>query len=123
MILISDNLSTSPSESASFDRSIQAQTIWFFMLNWLVHTGKRSGVWKVIVQKHFAMRREEILRTVKQWMRQNPDLGIWTGHLTNRGMPKLGPTKEYVPSFHSNRSINLLESLERNLPSTFGARL
>jgi ubiquitin-protein ligase len=52
MIFVSDSLSksaaidlgTSPRDAASFDRCVQAQTIWLFMLNWLVDTGKRNGV-------------------------------------------------------------------------------
>jgi hypothetical protein len=125
MILISDSLGqnapvdmgTSPGETASFDRSVQAQTIWFFMLNWLVNTVKRNGVWKAVVRRHFTMRREEILRTVKQWARHNPDLRKWTGHLAGGGVPKLTPMAEYVPGFHGRRSINLLEQLEGNLPN------
>jgi hypothetical protein len=54
MIFVSDSLSqnapidpgTSPRDAALFDRSTQAQTIWFCILNWLVDTGKRNGVWK-----------------------------------------------------------------------------
>jgi hypothetical protein len=74
MIFVSDSLSknapiglgTSPRGAASFDRSVQAQTIWFFMLNWLVDTGNRNGVWKDVVQRHFTLRREEILRTINE---------------------------------------------------------
>ena len=125
MILVSDSLSqnapvdmgTSPAATASFDRSVQAQTIWFFMLNWLVDIGKRNGVWKAVVQKHFTMRREEILRTVKQWARYNPDLRTWTGHLAGGDEPKLGPMTDYVPGFHGRRSIDLLEQLEKSLPA------
>jgi hypothetical protein len=124
-ILISDSLSqnapletgTSPGEAASFDHGVQAQTIWFFMLKWLVDTVKRNGVWKGIVEKHFTMRRDEILRMVKQWARQNPALRRWTGHLAGDSVPKLGPMTEYVPGFHGRRSIDLLEQLEKNLPT------
>ena len=125
MIFVSDSLSqnapidlgTSPRDAASFDRSVQAQTIWFFMLNWLVDTGKRNGVWKDVVQKHFTMLREDILRTINEWIGMNPDLRRWTGHLASNGLPKLGPLQEYVPGFHACRTIDLLEQLEKNLPA------
>lgn len=125
MILISDSLNqnspvdmgTSPSEAASFDRSVRAQTIWFFMLNWLVDPVKRNGIWNAVIKKHFASRREGILLTVKEWARQNPDLRNWTGHLAGDGVPKLGPITEYVPGFHGRRSVNLVEQLEKHLPT------
>jgi hypothetical protein len=125
MIFVSDSLSrstpidlgTSPRDAASFDRSVQAQTIWFFMLNWLVDTGKRNGVWKDVVQRHSTMQREEILRIIDEWIGMNPDLRRWTGRLTDDGLPKLGPPQEYVPGFYGHRTINLLEQLEKNLPA------
>jgi ubiquitin-protein ligase len=125
MILISESLGqnspvdmgTSPSKMASFDRSVQAQTIWFFMLNWLVDPVKRNGVWNAVINKHFTNRREEILRTVKRWAWQNPDLRNWTGHLAGAGVPKLGQMTEYVPGFHGRRSIDLMEQLENHLPT------
>ena len=121
MILISDGLSQnalidmgiSRRETASFDRGVQAQTIRFFMLNWLLEAGQRNGVWKAVIQKHFSMRREEILRTVKGWTQHNPDLRKWNGHLAF--VASFGHRMEYVPGFHGHRSIDLLEYLEKKL--------
>lgn len=126
MILISNSLdqnapvdmSTSPGQAASFDRGVQAQTIWFFMLNWLVDTVKRNGFWKSIVEKHFTARREAILCTVKRWAWQNPDLRHWSGHLAGDCVPKLGPMTEYIPGFHGRRTIDLVQQLEQHLPAS-----
>jgi hypothetical protein len=85
------------------------------MLNWLVDIGKRNGVWKVIVQRHFTMHREEILRTINEWIGMNPDLRRWIAHLAGYGLPKLEPLQEYVPGFHGCRTIDLLEQLEKDL--------
>jgi hypothetical protein len=63
------------------------------------------------------MHREEILRTINEWIWMNLDLRIWTGHLAGDGLPKLGPLQEYVPGFHGCRTIDLLEQLEKNLPA------
>lgn len=123
MILVSHSLSqnapvdlgTSAVETAAFDRSVQAQTVWFFMLHWLVDADKRNGVWKAVIKKHFTTRRDEILRTTRQWAQQNPDLRHWDGHLAGDGVPKLGPMTKYVPGFHGHRTIDLLQQLEGHL--------
>jgi hypothetical protein len=124
MILISESLGqnalldmgTTPGETASFDRSVQAQTIWFFMLNWLVDTVKRMGSGKVLLRNISRCVEMRFSVRVKQWARQNPALTKWTGHLAGDGVPKLGPMTEYVPGFHGRGSIDLLEQLEKNLP-------
>ena len=123
MILISDSLSqnapidvgTSRGETASFDRSVQAQTSWFFMLNWLLDAGKRNGVCKAMIQKHFSMRRGEILRTVKGWTQHNPDLRNWNWHVAF--VASVGHGMKYIPGFHGHRGIDLLQHFETTLPS------
>ena len=127
MIFISGSLSQNApidtgvprSETALFDRGAEAQAIWFFMLNWLIDAGKRNGVWKAAVQKHFSTRRAEILGTVTQWAMRNPDLRDWNGHLPF--VANFGPRMEYVPGFHGRRRIDFLEYLENNLPAPSGA--
>jgi hypothetical protein len=126
MISVSDSqsqnapidLGTFPRDAALFYRSVQAQTIWFFMLNWLVDTGKRNGVWKAIVQRYFTMRQEDILRRTNEWIRKSPGLRRWAGHFTGGGVPKLGPLQEYVPGFYGHRTIDRLVQLENNLPAS-----
>ena len=63
------------------------------------------------------MHREEILHTINEWTGMNPDLRRWAGHLAGDGLPNLGSLQEYVPGFHGRRTIDLLEQLEKNLPT------
>ncbi|KAI9873636.1 MAG: hypothetical protein M1830_010767 [Pleopsidium flavum] len=85
MILCSEPWRNEPGNNNARDRyaldackeyNIQRQclTVRYAMLNWVTSVVKRRGLWDEIVRTHFKVNGDQILRTVKQWSRENPGI-------------------------------------------------
>jgi ubiquitin-protein ligase len=107
-----------PAASMAYNRLIQCLTLRYALTNWLDIKNLANPIWKDVIEKHFRLNGESILKSVRVWSKSaeehaEKNVPAWALHQADDDLLfGYGKVNRHVPS--------LVKDFEKALQATFG---